>query len=364
MKLYPTSAQQRVPRMRWAVVLAGGFLLFAVFAAILETRLAIRGFKPSVIDSAPLWIRQRQRADALGARALILVGSSRVLLDTDLSVLRRETGLEPVQLAVDGSSFVPVLQDLAADPEVKGTVLVDLAENVLALPAQYDTAYGYEAAYQRSRARRLPDFDSSETYLTALVRGRVRSYADGTKPLTALCLRILQKNPTPQYLRMLQDREILADYSRVPQPLFYYARIMRNLGQTVPTEGRLYRDIEMDFASRIAALPPFDNKLFLQWLPAMADMTRAIRAHGGRVIYVTYPTSGYIRAIDDKRFPRPLFWDRFVAAVDAPHLNFEDVDSLRRFYCPDGSHLDYHARAAFTTALVRALGLNAATPGE
>lgn len=359
-----SSSNLRLPRARWGVVLAGGLVLFAAFAALLEMRLAVRGFKPSVIDSAPLWIKERRRVDTLGTRALILVGSSRVLLDTDLEVLRMETGLEPVQLAVDGSSFVPVLRDLAGDPEVKGTVLVDLAQNVLTLPVQYDAAYAYETAYQRSLADPLPDFSKSEAYLAGILRGHLRSYSDGARPLTALRTRVLANGPTPQYLRMLPDREILADYSQVPQPAFYYARVIRNLGQAVPTEGRSYRDIETDFSKRIATLKPYDNTLFLQALPAMAEMTRSIQAHGGRVIYATYPTGGYVRAMDDKRFPRDLFWDRFTAAVYAPHLNFEDVPALRSFYLPDGSHLDYHERARFTEALVRSLGLQPPSPGE
>jgi hypothetical protein len=347
-----------LPRLHWREVLGGALAIAVAFIGIMEFRLAVRGFHPSIVDSPRAWIRQRERVDALGQRALILVGSSRVLLDLDLDTLRRETGLEPVQLAVDGSSFVPVLEGLAADPQVRGTVLVDLAENVLTIPVRPDAAYEFQAAYQHSRGA-LPDFDASESYLTDWLHGRLRSYADGTRPLTALLLRILQKGPTPQYLRMLPDREVLADYSQVPQPQFYYRRVMRNLGQEVPTAGRSYRDIENDMAARIAALPPFDDKLFLTSLPAMADTTRNIQAHGGRVLYATFPTSGYVRLIDDKRFPRPLFWDRFTAAVSAPHLNFEDIPSLRSFYCPDGSHLDYRDRPLFTQRLVRALQLGA-----
>jgi hypothetical protein len=351
-----SSSDRRLPRLRWFTVLGGGLAIAAAFVGIMESRLAIRGFRPSVIDSPRSWIRQRERADTLGEHALILVGSSRVLLDLDLDTLRRETGFEPVQLAVDGSSFVPVLKGLAEDPRVRGTILVDLAENVLTVPAKPDAAYDYQAAFEHGRSA-LPDFEGSEAHLADWLHGWLRSYADGARPLTALRLRILRKDPTPQYLRMLPDREVLADYSQVPQPAFYYNRVIRNLGQAVPMAGRTSQDIERDFAARIAALPPFDDRLFLDSLPALADMTQAIQTHGGKVIYVTFPTSGYIRLIDDTRFPRPLFWDRFTAAVAAPELNFEDVPELRATYCPDGSHLDMHSRAHFTAALVQALHL-------
>ncbi|MGE5625883.1 MAG: hypothetical protein ACM3ZT_10090 [Bacillota bacterium] len=358
-----SSSNQRLPKSRWISVLGAGFVLLILFASLLEMRLAIRGFKPSISDSANLWIQERERVDGLGTRALVLVGSSRPLLDMDLDTLRRETGLEPVQLAIDGSSFVPVLKGLADDPDVKGTVLVDFAENVLTVPAQSDAANAYEAEFEKTRLRHVPDFEDSEAHLSKLLYEHMRSYADGTRPLTALVRRVLNRTPTPQYLRMLPDREVQADYSQVTQPVFYYARVVRNLGQTVPLEGRSYRDIETDFGRRIAALQPFDNSLFLRSLPAIEDMTRTIQRHGGRVIFVTFPTSGYIRLIDDKRFPRDRFWDRFGDIVNAPHLNFEDVPDLRRFYCPDGSHLDFHDRTAFTLALIKALDLkDAGTP--
>ena len=38
--------------------------------------------------------------------------------------VRARTGLAPVQLAIDGSSFVPVLDGLARDPSIRGTVIV------------------------------------------------------------------------------------------------------------------------------------------------------------------------------------------------------------------------------------------------
>jgi hypothetical protein len=356
-----TSVHRRLPQLKWTTVLGGALAIFAAFVGVMELRLAARGFQPNTLDSARLWIHERERVDALGDRVLIVVGGSRALLDLDLAALRRLTGLEPVQLAVDGSSFVPVLRGLAADPGVKGTVLVDLAENILTEPARWDRAYEFESAYDREHAAtELPDFRRSEAYLTDRLHGWLRSYADGTRPLTALRLRILTKDPTPQYLHMQPDREILADYSQVPQPDFYYQRVIRNLGQTVPLQGRSYRDIERDFASRIALLPPFDDSLFLQSLPAMADMTRTLRSQGARVFYVVFPTSGYVRLIDEKRFPAPLYWDRFTAAVPAPAFNFEDIPALRGFYCPDGSHLDMHDRSRFTSALVQALRLGAA----
>src|SRR5262245_61597495 len=90
----------------------------------MELRLAARGIQPTAADNARLWADQRSRASRLGDRALILVGDSRMHVGIDLDTLRKMTGLEPVQLAIDASSFVPVLGGLADDPRVTGTVVV------------------------------------------------------------------------------------------------------------------------------------------------------------------------------------------------------------------------------------------------
>ena len=113
-----SSFERAVPEGNWLRIDLVALLLLVMFIGIVELRLGVRGFRPMRTDSEWSWVAQRARASALGERALVLVGASRMLLDIDLQVLRRETGLEPVQLAIDDSSFVPVLEDLADDPDI------------------------------------------------------------------------------------------------------------------------------------------------------------------------------------------------------------------------------------------------------
>jgi hypothetical protein len=75
-----------------------------------------------------------------------------------------------------------------------------------------------------------------------------------------------------------------------------------------------------------------------------------------RLVYAL-PSSGLVREMDRRRFPRAQFWDRFVSLIGAPTLHFEDVPAMRQLVCPDGSHLDFRQRAYFTAALVDALAL-------
>ncbi|HEX5122735.1 MAG TPA: hypothetical protein VFV97_05755 [Rhodanobacteraceae bacterium] len=346
-----------MPAGPWPKIVLSAFFVVALFIAAMEVRLAVRGFRPTATDSEWSWIVQRERASQLGNRALILVGASRVLLDVDLDVLRRATGLEPVQLAIDGSSFVPVLDDLAADPSITGTVLVGYQDNVIASTDGESAAAGFIAAWQRhARAHGIPTFSSMESALTDRVHGWLRSYADGARPITSLVSRIVAPHPTPQYLITMPDRSWLADYSKVDMPGFYYGRVQRTLGETVPAKpGMTWADLDAEIRRRIDAMPPADASLVDERSQRIAAMVRKIEARGGHVDVAAFPTDGLVRAIDEKRYPRATFLDRFAGIVGTKTISPADVPALAAFKCPDGSHIDYRDRPAFTAALTDAL---------
>lgn len=278
----------------------------------------------------------------------------------NLEVLRRLTGLEPVQLAIDGTPLLPVLEGLAHDPDILGTVLVDYYNPMLGPEEGHNRARVYENSSKRSAVTHsFPDYAWIENYLSQHWRRMLRSYADGTRPLTALLIRIFG-NDTPQYLVTLPDRSRLADYRRVAMPDFYYRRVIRTLGEGVQLPPRAtYEDLQRLLESRIQQLRPDDETISMsqQRLEYLESLVRMIRDRGGQVIFVVMPASGMVRDIERRRFPRSQFWDRLVAQTSARTVHFEDFPALRDFVCPDGSHLDYRDQVRFTTALVAAAGL-------
>jgi hypothetical protein len=359
----PAPISRVVPAGDWGRAVTLALLLLVAFVGVMEARLAWRGFVPTLEDSSVLWATQRGRASSLGTKALILIGGSRIHLAADLDVLRQETGLEPVQLAIDGSNFLPVLTDLASDPSVRGTVLVDFGDHLLLGVRPDDTAHKYVREYQNRRAAlvfHLGTFARTEPWLENQLHARLRSYADGARPLTALWSRLVRNNPVPQYLVMRQDRSRLADYSRVQMPEFYYARVMRNLSAQIPVTTRMtHEEMERELRQRIEAVSPMEGSLekYLAGTRHLAGLAARIREHGGSVRFLLLPSSKLVRLLEERRFPRALFWDRFAETVAAPTLHFEDVPALREFTCPDGSHLDFRDRARFSAALVEAIGI-------
>lgn len=347
-----------VPGGAWLWPLLVALTVCIVAIGLLEKRLAWRGFEPTIIDSPALWAGERARIDRLGNRALVLVGASRMQLDIDLDTLRVLTGKDPVQLAIDGSSFVPVLADLAADDKVTGTVLVDYQDHVVNDLDRHDGATVYVAEWERDRSQHgVPGFASSETYLKGLLHRYMRSFADGASPFDSLTRRAWDSKATPQYLTTRSDRERMADYTRVHMPDFYLDRAMRNAGIEQAPRAADGKISEALLAQKIATLPVATMPRFAENSRIVAGMVQRIEARGGRVIFMVFPRSGLVRLADDRRFPRQTYWQSFIDTVRTPSLHYADVPSMRALVCPDGSHLDLRDRVAFTRDLVHAMPL-------
>jgi hypothetical protein len=330
--------------------------ILAAFVTVMESSLAARGYVPSLAESYSLWQAQRRRADQLGKRALILVGNSRMQNDLDLDTLRKDTGLDPVQLAIGGASFFPVLKGLAEDPEITGTVLINFEADALAVSAQDDLGYAYQADYERHG--HAPDFFQAEEWLEDELHFHLRSYANGTRPITALMQRILHGRYSQQFQSLGPDRQIRVDFSRIPSPKHYaMVRAGHEIGPPFTFDPATPdAQLKSSLQQAIAALHPPPTTQFDDDTRRTAAMVTAIVARGGRVIFVEQPRSGWVREVDEKRYPRQRFWQRFAATVPIA-LSYADVPALQTFICPDDSHLDEHDQARFTSALVTELHL-------
>ncbi len=110
-------------------------------------------------------------------------------------------------------------------------------------------------------------------------------------------------------------------------------------------------------AQKSAALSPPSELLYMQRAAAIEENAAAIESRGGHVIFVVLPTSGLITEMENKRFPRQKYWDRFAGMTKSRTLHFENVPMMKKCPVPDGSHIDYRNRGPLTIALLDALGL-------
>ena len=143
-------------------------------------------------------------------------------------------------------------------------------------------------------------------------------------------------------------------------PDFYLSRVRREVefeaGHPIPIgDEQTTQDVQDSLQSEISKLSPAPYKGFEINTRRIASMVSAIEKRGGKVIFVVMPASGMVEEIVDKVYPREKFLDYFKATVGAPTVDVVDFPQFSRFWCPDGSHLDYRDRKQFTEALVTLL---------
>lgn len=316
-----TSSSERVPGGPWLRTWLAALGLALAALAAWDGFWRLQGHAPGVTEDPLLWTLERKRLGS-GPLAVAVLGDSRALTGIDLEVLQRELGSErPAQLAIEGSSPVPILVELAGDETFRGLVL--LAVN----PVRLFEASAAGGRLPREYLERLRDsgapFAALETRLSVLVQRASALRRSELSPLTLLRLR---RWPEPRQVR--QDRALPIHYVR---------------------DARL-RAMERATAAQTRSLPQLEGEPRTAHLARIARAVERIRSRGGEVVLVRMPSSGLPRQAERERAPRERAWDALVRASGAPAIHFEDHPDLA-FESPDGSHLDAADSAAFTRAL-------------
>ena len=306
-------------------------------AAVLSAQELIwraKGFSSTVADDLDLWALARESVYDGGERSVVLLGASRMQLGFDTETFRRACpGYPVVQLSIDGRHPLASLRDLAGDPEFRGIVICELLEEAL-LPASHDQQQDYVDYYHRqwTLEKRLG------RQLRTLLQERLVILNHQLNP-RFIIKGLFGRWPKPPFLVTHADRSRSADYDKVSaSDLAKFANKWRT--------GR----------SREANL---DGVLTdEQWRQAVGEVgawARQIRARGGRVVLLRFPSSGEVYQIEKAHSPRPRFWDVLAGEPGIDAVHFEDVAAMRSLQCPEESHLDYHDAQRCTLALVEEL---------
>jgi hypothetical protein len=285
-----------------------------------------RGFVPELRDSVELWCRAREEANAVGRRALALVGSSRFQLGLDPAVLgARLPALSPVQLSINGSPALPVFRELAADARFSGTVLCEV------MPQNFFTASALRAdavpwlTYWRTR----PAVGAAEGHLREVLQARL-ALLQPSLDLHTVTKRVVQGQglPQPSYVQLRADRFMVADYTKVDK-----ARQLRH------------------WLARARERQPPSAAELQQVLAAVSQSYQQLRQRGGRVIFVRMISSLELRRVEDELFPPQVYWDDLLRVTGAQGIYDSEVSGAEALSCPDGSHLDAAQAATFSAGL-------------
>ena len=325
MKIVPSSissSNDRLPRGAWGRSWCVSTLLVLICLGAFELTFRRMGFWPEVQDSQWHWMLERARVRPLDSRQWVLLGSSRMQCDIDLEVLNRLTGVRPVQLAVPGSSCLPVLEDLARDQTFGGVVVCEL------LPGLVSNTGWISDRDRQERYVQAYDSRSADALFEATLRSEIQQrflfpqprlsvWSLGKHVLSGTC-------PKPSSHVVLPDRS---------------ARIFSG-GQPLVTRNPM---------SGVGNL--IDSTAVAATTARLRECANVIRRRGGAVVFARFPSSGALRIDECSAFRRSEEWDPFAQTVETPCLHFADDPELKDFICPDESHLDATDVERFTGIL-------------
>lgn len=310
-----SSSKHRLLEVVLAVAVTGAVALAA------EGLARAKRFSPQPNNDADLWSVERTKADA-GKDVLAIAGSSRFQVGLDLAILRKRFPHKKiVQLAIAGGSPIAILNDLASDKKFVGAALCELIPHLTFTDVRMDETWpGYSA---RAFSANL------ESRMRAYVKARLAIFRPELEvPNIMTTVATARQFPTPAEIAVNEDRQMRIDFSVVDT-----VAAEKSLGEKYSTTGNALSAAQVK--DRVAQ---------------MRRAVQTIRQRGGSVIFFQMPSSGLVRAAEERRFPEETYWNVFQAGIDTPAFRYSDVQTLAKFRCAEGAHLDQKDTSAFTEA--------------
>jgi hypothetical protein len=280
----------------------------------------------------------------------VLIGSSRMLFDFDMSIYEKELGERPLQLATVGTNPGPYLEDLANHPEFSGTVIVGVVPGLFFAPG------GPPMKSPMNHLKRYREWSPTQRVshkLSMFLERQLAFINEGDLTLNQILLKL-----------KLSNREKVKSPPELP-PYFHEVDEDRQGGMTVKAaeDEALQKRIQQIWIPLFKPPPTPKGKSPEE---AKSDHKKAvnvilqdtkkhvekIQSRGGRVVFLRLPSTSELRDIENKYTPRPEYWDRIIKTTGAPGIHFEDYSALSGFDCPEWSHLNRQDASEFTRRLI------------
>ncbi|MBS0571123.1 MAG: hypothetical protein JSS28_10975 [Proteobacteria bacterium] len=332
--------EREVPAQPWGRILLGTVIGFALLLGTWEWHWRAFGVRPAYRNDSGLWAIQRRRIDNGEGNATVLVGSSRMFMDLQLDVWQKLDGERPIQLSWEGTTSLPFLEDLAADPRFTGRVIVGVA------PELFFSGYGFHKDsikyYQKqSPSQRIGQWLSmhliepfwafdDDDYALATVIERQPWWPDRPGKPNRLHVRRLNVSGPDRATQLWNKVGSDQDY-RVLASRVWMQDFVPSDDDPKPEAAAKTRDEQIDRAAKAVA---------------------KLRARGVKVLFVRPPSAGPYLEYDLRLYPRASSWDTLLAKSGAPGIYFSDYPELSRdWYLPEWSHMQVGDARRFTANL-------------
>ena len=333
--------ERDIPAQPWARIAPVAALLALALLAGWEWTWRAYGVTPAVQNSDGLWAMERRRIDTGEGGADVFLGSSRILFDVQLPVWQRLSGRRPVQLALEGSSPMTMLEDVANDPKFTGRAYVGVVP-MLFFSGRAMREKVVKYARQESPSQRAGQwlsmnliepffaFDDPDFALGTVVARQPWPVRDGRHPFEKV-RKLSQSDATRNtwlWPKLEEDAAYRAMADRIWTQFF-----------TPPPD----------------APPPEEQaKILAKQIDRAVAAVEKLRARGVEVVFVRPPSSGPFLEFERKVFPREKTWDVLLARTGSRGVHFEDVPEMRALEPVEWSHLNRRDAERFTELLFAA----------
>ena len=346
-EIVPRDYERPIPQVPWRGMTVAVVLIVMAAAGAWELYVRSIGYSPTLNDTSDLWAQARR---SVTPESLVIVGDSRPLFDLDLDELEKGLGKRPVQLALVGSCAYPILADLANDEHFHGTVICSIVPGMFFAPGG-PLVEASEKALRRYRDQTLAQRASH--HLGMFLEERIAFLKQEDLTLEQLLKRLpIPNRPNarvgpafPPYFQTVdRDRRVRMTES-CAQPGELQTRIQQIwLPLFTPPPPPSYIPPEVFGANM--------GKAIEARFSDTAKAVEKLRARGGKVVFVRFPSTGQLKALEDRLNPRSREWERLIADTKTPGIHFEDHPELASFTCPEWSHLSAGDSVEFTRRLV------------
>jgi len=313
--------------------------VLGVFLAIWEIHWRSQGAHGSYRNSEGLWAIQRRRIDHGEGADWVFTGSSRTLSDLQLDVWQQESGQRPIQLALEGTSPLRVMEDLAKDSHFTGTLLVGVSPNL------FFSGFEFRKDVLDRYPRETPAQWSGQQ-ISMWVEPYLAFYNFDFSLFT-----VLKRQPWPKRAGVQSRMDV--------RKLFNLDRD-RNTRMWAKLETDVaYQDIAkqvwMDGFVPIAERKPEEIERTLRnrgkQIERAVAATKSLQSKGVEVIFVRHPSEGHYAVSEPMFYPREDTWDVLIEKTGALGIHWQDHPELQGFPLPEWSHMTAAAADRYSHAL-------------
>lgn len=308
-----------------------------------ELHLRHRGVGITYDNGKELWADKRAMVYEPSDKATVFLGSSRIKYDLDIDTWQRTTGRHAIQLASEGSSPLPTLENLGNDTLFKGKVVVDITE-ILFFSPEGGGSGKTQVEYVEYYKKRTPAQKASFVLDHAMESQFVFLNEDFLSLNSGLDNLSIPDRPgmfTPPVFPM--------DFSET------------NFDRQNKMTDRFVADTNLQVRVQHIWLyimgamqhmpPPKENPV-----PGILARTKAavdkIRSRGGDVVFIRTPSSGVMWEAEQHAVPRAKVWDALLAYTKCQGYFFTDYPAIDHFICPEWSHLKPTDAVIYTKTLI------------